>query len=85
MLANSRIFIALDFDSASEAMALVDRLGPSATHFKIGRQLLTAEGPSVIKALVSQSKTVFLDLKLHEIPASVAGAVAAAGKLGGPW
>ncbi len=82
MPANSRIFIALDFDSASDAMALVDRLGPSATHFKIGLQLLTAEGPCVVKELVSQGKTVFLDLKLHEIPASVAGAVEAAGKLG---
>jgi orotidine-5'-phosphate decarboxylase len=82
MLANSRVIVALDFDSASEAMALVDRLGASATHYKIGLQLLTSAGPSVITALVSQGKEVFLDLKLHEIPASVAGAVEAAGKLG---
>lgn len=82
MHANSSVIVALDFDSASEAMALVDRLGVSATHYKVGLQLLTSEGPSVVKALVSQSKQVFLDLKLHEIPISVAGAVEAAGKLG---
>jgi orotidine-5'-phosphate decarboxylase len=82
MLANGRIIIALDFDSASEAMALVDCLGSSATHFKIGLQLLTSEGPAIVKALVSQGKQVFLDLKLHEIPVSVAGAVAAAGRMG---
>ncbi|QTN26143.1 orotidine-5'-phosphate decarboxylase [Rhodoferax sp. AJA081-3] len=79
---NSRVIIALDFDSASQAMALVDRLGASATHYKIGLQLLTSEGPSIVRALVSQGKQVFLDLKLHEIPGSVAGAVEAAGKLG---
>ncbi len=82
MLTNSRVIVALDFDSASDAMALVDSLGSSAGHFKIGLQLLTSEGPAVVKALVSQGKKVFLDLKLHEIPASVAGAVDAAGKLG---
>ncbi len=82
MLANARVIVALDFDSASEAMALVDRLGSSATHYKIGLQLLTSEGPAIVKALVSQGKQVFLDLKLHEIPVSVAGAVAAAGRLG---
>jgi orotidine-5'-phosphate decarboxylase len=80
--ANSRVIVALDFDTAPEAMALVDRLGPSATHFKIGLQLLTADGPSTVRALVAQGKTVFLDLKLHEIPVSVAAAVTAAGKLG---
>nr|WP_295783332.1 orotidine-5'-phosphate decarboxylase [Rhodoferax sp.] len=82
MLTNSRVIVALDFDSASDAMALVDSLGSSAGHFKIGLQLLTSEGPAVVKALVSQGKKVFLDLKLHEIPASVAGAVDAAAKLG---
>lgn len=82
MLTNSCVIVALDFDSASDAMALVDSLGSSAGHFKIGLQLLTSEGPAVVKALVSQGKKVFLDLKLHEIPASVAGAVDAAAKLG---
>ena len=78
----SRIIVSLDFDSADEALRIVESLGPSACHYKVGLQLLTSVGPSIIKSLVSQGKEVFLDLKLHEIPISVAGAVEAAGKLG---
>lgn len=76
------VIIALDFESASTAMALVDRLGPDARHYKVGLQLLTEAGPDLARGLVAAGKEVFLDLKLHEIPNSVAGAVKAAGKLG---
>lgn len=76
------VIIALDFPTKAEAMALVRALGEEATFYKVGLQLLTEEGPEVIRELVAQGKRVFLDLKLHEIPNSVAGAIRAAGKLG---
>lgn len=82
MNANDRIIVALDFATEAETFDLVDKLGATATAYKVGLQLLTAEGPSVVRRLVGQGKTVFLDLKLHEIPNSVAGAVSAAGHLG---
>ncbi|MBX7229406.1 MAG: orotidine-5'-phosphate decarboxylase [Burkholderiaceae bacterium] len=78
----SRIIIALDFENLATAMHLVKQLGDSAKFYKVGLQLLTAEGPSVVQALISAGKQVFLDLKLFEIPNSVAGAVRAAGQLG---
>jgi orotidine-5'-phosphate decarboxylase len=82
MNTSSRIIVALDFDSAVQATKLVEQLGPAATLYKVGLQLLTAEGPSIVRELVSAGKQVFLDLKLLEIPNSVAGAVTAAGQLG---
>jgi len=60
MNTSSRIIVALDFESA------VEQLGSAATFYKIGLQLLTAEGPSVVRQLVSGGKQVFLDLKLLE-------------------
>ena len=82
MDAASRIIIALDFENFATAMHLVEQLGDSAKFYKVGLQLLTAEGPSVVQALITAGKKVFLDLKLFEIPNSVAGAVRAAGQLG---
>jgi orotidine-5'-phosphate decarboxylase len=82
MNTNDRVIIALDLDSEAEAIELVGRLGAAASSHKVGLQLLTAAGPSIIRWLVGQRKKVFLDLKLHEIPNSVAGAVTAAGSLG---
>ena len=79
---NDRVIVALDLASEAEAIELVERLGAAASSYKVGLQLLTAEGPSIVRWLVGQGKNVFLDLKLHEIPNSVAGAVAAAGRLG---
>lgn len=76
------VIVALDFESAAEALALVERLGAQADHYKVGLQLLAETGPQLVTALVQSGKHVFLDLKLHEIPNSVAGAVKAAGKLG---
>jgi orotidine-5'-phosphate decarboxylase len=79
---SSPVIVSLDFDSSAQALALVARLGPEADHYKVGLQLLTEAGPHVVRELVAAGKQVFLDLKLHEIPNSVAGAVKAAGKLG---
>ncbi|MBC7956522.1 MAG: orotidine-5'-phosphate decarboxylase [Cytophagales bacterium] len=82
MTASDRVIVALDFDTNAQALRLVALLGDEASFYKVGLQLLTAEGPALVRQLVAQGKQIFLDLKLHEIPHSVAGAVAAAGALG---
>jgi orotidine-5'-phosphate decarboxylase len=63
-------------------MTLVDKLGPACSSYKVGLQLLAEAGPEAVRELVGRGKNVFLDLKLHEIPGSVASAVRATGKLG---
>jgi orotidine-5'-phosphate decarboxylase len=78
----SPVIVALDFESKSEALACVAALGQRADFYKVGLQLLTEAGPEVVRELVAQGKQVFLDLKVHEIPNSVTGAVSAAGRLG---
>lgn len=78
----SRIIVALDFDNRRAADEVVGRLGEECRFYKVGLELLTAAGPDLIEDLVAQGKEVFLDLKLFEIPNSVAGAVRAAGALG---
>ncbi|MFG3001394.1 orotidine-5'-phosphate decarboxylase [Streptomyces sp. NPDC048340] len=77
-----RVIVALDFDDRRDARALVARLGDACGSYKIGLELLTAAGPDLVEELVGQGHEVFLDLKLFEIPNSVAGAVRAAGALG---
>ena len=77
-----KVIVSLDFDSAEEALALVSALGTGSDFYKIGIQALLAAGPQLPRALVEQGKHVFLDLKLHEIPNSVAQAVRVAGKVG---
>jgi len=76
------VIVALDFPGRAEAITLVDKLGPGCSSYKIGLQLLAEAGPEVVRELVGRGKDVFLDLKLHEIPNSVASAVRAVGKLG---
>lgn len=78
----TEIIVSLDFDTEREANSLVERLGPAADAYKIGLQMLTSAGPQLVRSLIANGKQVFLDLKLHEIPNSVAGAVRAAGNLG---
>ena len=79
---DSRVIVALDVERSAQAAKLVEQLGAATSFYKVGLQLLTAEGPAVVRELVAAGKQVFLDLKLFEIPNSVAGAVAAAGQLG---
>ncbi|MEU2714271.1 orotidine-5'-phosphate decarboxylase [Streptomyces sp. NPDC007205] len=76
------IIVALDCDNRATAERTVDRLGDECRFYKVGLELLTVAGPDFVKHLVAQGKEVFLDLKLFEIPHSVAGAVRAAGALG---
>jgi orotidine-5'-phosphate decarboxylase len=77
-----RLIVALDVSSAAEAQKLVARIGDAAGIYKVGLQLFTAEGPGVVRDLVSSGRRVFLDLKLHDIPTTVALAVKSAAELG---
>jgi len=82
MLNRDRLIVALDVPSAEKARQVVQSIGESASTYKIGKQLFTAEGPQVVRDLVSSGRKVFLDLKFHDIPNTVSGAVAEAAKLG---
>jgi orotidine-5'-phosphate decarboxylase len=77
-----RLIVALDVPSASEAQKLVARIGDAAGIYKVGLQLFTAEGPSIVRDLISSGRRVFLDLKLHDIPTTVGLAVKSAAELG---
>ena len=78
----NRVIIPLDVSSVSGALALVDQLGDEADFYKIGFELYTRGGIEVVRELVSRDKRVFLDIKLHDIPNTVARAVEAASDLG---
>ena len=77
-----RVIIPLDVPTQDEALALVELLGDRADFYKVGLELYTTAGPDVVRALVDRGKRVFLDLKLHDIPNTVARATAAAAGLG---
>jgi orotidine-5'-phosphate decarboxylase len=77
-----RLIVALDFPTKSKALSLVSALSGSVSTYKIGLQLYTAEGPEIVRAVAATGASIFLDLKLHDIPNTVAKAVAAAGELG---
>ena len=77
-----RLIVALDVSSAAAAQKIVAAVGDSVRTYKVGMQLYTAEGPQVVRDLVSSGRRVFLDLKYHDIPNTVGAAVRAAAKLG---
>lgn len=82
MSAAQRIIIALDHPAGSEALQLVAQLGSTECALKVGKELFTREGPAIVRALVAQGRPVFLDLKYHDIPNTVAAACQAAADLG---
>ena len=72
------LIVALDIETWEEAEDLTQKLGDSVTHYKVGSQLFTAYGPDIVLFLTAQGKKVFLDLKFHDIPNTVANAVSSA-------
>ncbi|MDO6462050.1 orotidine-5'-phosphate decarboxylase [Granulosicoccaceae sp. 1_MG-2023] len=78
----SPVIVALDYPSAAQALELVDQLAPSACRLKVGKQLFTLAGPDFVRELCGRGFDVFLDLKFHDIPNTVASACAAAAELG---
>jgi orotidine-5'-phosphate decarboxylase len=81
-LTGSRVIVALDFADAAAALALVKRISPGQCKLKIGKELFTAAGPPLVGTLVERGFEIFLDLKFHDIPTTVARACSAAAKLG---
>ena len=77
-----RIIVALDFNEAKIALSLVDRLDPKICRLKVGKELYTACGPDLLKQIQDRGFEVFLDLKFHDIPNTVAKAVNVAGNMG---
>lgn len=81
-MSDPRIIVALDFSSAEDALRLVDKLEPSLCRLKVGKELFTAAGPRLIEKLMLKGFDIFLDLKFHDIPNTVASACKAAAFLG---
>jgi orotidine-5'-phosphate decarboxylase len=77
-----RLIVALDVSTAEAARKIVAAVGDSAFTYKVGMQLYTAEGPSVVRELVASGRRVFLDLKYHDIPNTAGAAVREAAQLG---
>ena len=79
---SKKLILALDFSESKEALQWVDRLLPFVKTFKVGKQLFTSSGPQIIRDIQQREGQVFLDLKYHDIPNTVAGACHEASKLG---
>jgi orotidine-5'-phosphate decarboxylase len=79
---SERLIVALDVSSSKDAQKIVSSLGDSVQLYKVGMQLYTAEGPQMVRDLVASGRKIFLDLKYHDIPNTVAAAVREAAQLG---
>ena len=82
MVDHRALIVALDFDDMDHVLQLTDQLDPAMCRVKVGKQLFTRVGPQAVEQLVNRGFDVFLDLKFHDIPNTVAKAVTAAADLG---
>lgn len=82
MKQDSPIVVALDYQSNDQALAMANQLDPSRCRLKVGKELFTAAGPQLVEQLQKQGFEIFLDLKFHDIPNTVAKAVLAAARMG---
>lgn len=80
--ADPKVIVALDYDNAKDALNMAEMLAPELCRLKVGKELFTSTGPQLIEQLHSKNYEVFLDLKFHDIPNTVAKAVTAAAQLG---
>jgi len=80
--ARSRLIVAIDVPDRAAALAAIDRLSGHVGYFKLGLEIFVSEGPGLVREIVDRGEKVFLDLKLHDIPNTVAGAVRSACRLG---
>lgn len=80
--ARSHLIVALDLPDREAALAAVDRLSGHVGYFKLGLEIFISEGPPLVREIISRGEKVFLDLKLHDIPNTVAGAVRSACRMG---
>lgn len=81
-MTDSKLIVALDFAHSKDALALVNQLDPNLCKLKVGKELFTAAGPQLVEQLVAKNFNIFLDLKFHDIPNTVAKACEAAANLG---
>jgi len=79
---STKIIVALDYADAASALALVERLDPALCRLKVGKELFTVAGPELVQTLVARGFEIFLDLKFHDIPNTVAAACRVAASLG---
>ena len=79
---SSPVIVALDYPDAAQALAMAKQLDPAKVRVKVGKEIFTRSGPAVVESLHKLAFEVFLDLKFHDIPNTVAGAVAAAADMG---
>lgn len=77
-----RVIVALDYANEADALAFVDRIDPRLCRLKVGKEMFTLFGPQFVRSLVARGFDLFLDLKFHDIPNTVAKAVAASAELG---
>lgn len=81
-MSEAKVVVALDFDNQKDALAFIDKIQPSDCRLKVGKEMFTYFGPDFVRELVNRGFDVFLDLKFHDIPNTVAKAVTAAAELG---
>jgi len=81
-MSNAKVVVALDFDKKADALSFVDKVSPDDCRLKVGKEMFTYFGPNFVEQLTGKGFDVFLDLKFHDIPNTVAKAVTAAADLG---